>query len=64
MNWLKYVACAGLAVAVLGEPVKANDQLLVMEKDSSQWVSPTGNYANHRYSNLSQINRDNVGNLR
>jgi PQQ-dependent dehydrogenase (methanol/ethanol family) len=41
----------------------ANDQLLQLEKDPNQWVSPTGNYANHRYSELDQINKDNVGNL-
>lgn len=63
MHWLKYAVCAGLAAAMFAEPVKANDQLLIMEKDPSQWVSPTGNYANHRYSTLSQINSKNVGNL-
>ena len=35
-----------------------------MEKDPNQWVMPTGNYANHRYSTLNQINTDNVKNLR
>lgn len=42
----------------------ANDELIKMSKDPNQWVMPTGNYANHRYSELSQINKDNVKNLR
>ena len=45
-------------------PVSANDELLVMEQNPADWVSPTGNYANHRYSTLSQINADNVGDLK
>jgi PQQ-dependent dehydrogenase (methanol/ethanol family) len=34
-----------------------------LEKDPNQWVSPTGNYANTRYSELDQITNENVGNL-
>src|SRR5258708_28013785 len=42
----------------------ANDELIKLTKDPNQWVMPTGNYANTRYSELSQINKDNVKNLR
>ena len=42
----------------------ANDELLRIEKDAKQWVMPTGNYANHRYSALSQINASNASKLR
>ncbi|WP_432431430.1 lanthanide-dependent methanol dehydrogenase XoxF5 [Rhodomicrobium vannielii] len=42
----------------------ANDNLLKLEKDANQWVQPTGNYANQRYSELNQINKDNVKNLK
>jgi PQQ-dependent dehydrogenase (methanol/ethanol family) len=45
-------------------PVTANDELLVMEQNPADWVSPTGNYANHRYSGLAQINTGNVGDLK
>jgi PQQ-dependent dehydrogenase (methanol/ethanol family) len=49
--------------AAFSVPALANEGLLKLEKDSKQWVSPTGNYANHRYSGLSQITKDNVGKL-
>jgi len=42
----------------------ANDELMKLEKDANQWVMPTGNYANQRYSTLNQITKDNVKNLR
>jgi lanthanide-dependent methanol dehydrogenase len=54
-----------LAAAVVGisTSVVANDELLKLQKDPNQWVMPTGNYANHRYSELNQINKDTVKNL-
>ncbi len=63
MAWFRYLAPATLIAGLLASPVLANDKLLELEKDANQWVSPTGNYANHRYSELDQINKDNVGNL-
>ena len=50
--------------ALAAGPAAANDELLKLEKDPNQWVMPTGDYANHRYSELKQINKDNVKNLR
>jgi len=41
----------------------ANDMLMKMSQDAKQWAMPTGNYANHRYSTLDQINAGNVGKL-
>jgi PQQ-dependent dehydrogenase (methanol/ethanol family) len=41
----------------------ASDELLNMQKNADDWVMPTGNYANQRYSELDQINKDNVGDL-
>src|SRR5215469_6256597 len=55
---------AALAVGGLASVASANDELLKLEKDANQWVMPTGDYANHRYSTLNQINKDNVKNLR
>ncbi len=43
---------------------QASSELLKLQKDSKQWVMPTGNYANHRYSELDQINKDNVRDLK
>ncbi len=42
----------------------ANDELLKMQKNANDWVMPTGNYANHRYSELDQITNKNVGTLK
>ncbi|MDH3475917.1 MAG: PQQ-dependent dehydrogenase, methanol/ethanol family, partial [Rhodospirillales bacterium] len=41
----------------------ANEGLLVMQENAADWVMPTGNYANHRYSKLGHINKGNVGDL-
>jgi PQQ-dependent dehydrogenase (methanol/ethanol family) len=41
----------------------ANDELLSMQGNAKEWVMPTGNYANWRYSELNQITKDNVGDL-
>ncbi len=42
---------------------QANSELLKLQHDAKQWVMPTGNYANHRYSELDQINAGNVNDL-
>jgi lanthanide-dependent methanol dehydrogenase len=42
----------------------ANDELIKLSKDPNQWVMPTGDYANTRYSQLNQITKDNAKNLR
>ncbi len=41
----------------------ANADLQAMMDDPNQWVIQTGDYANTRYSELDQINKDNVGDL-
>jgi PQQ-dependent dehydrogenase (methanol/ethanol family) len=58
------LSAATLALLVGLSPLaQANDELLTMEKNPADWVMPTGNYANTRYSELAQINADNVGKL-
>jgi PQQ-dependent dehydrogenase (methanol/ethanol family) len=42
----------------------ANDDLIKMSENAKDWVMPTGDYANHRYSKLDQINTENVKNLK
>ncbi len=39
------------------------DRLLRADREPENWLSYSGNYAGHRYSPLSQINRTNVKNL-
>ena len=53
----------GLVVAlVTGSAGHASDLEQAMQQ-SSNWASQTGDYANHRYSDLSQINAGNVNQL-
>jgi len=53
----------GLAVPALAEDV-THERLLNSEKDKGNWLLHHGTYASHRYSPLSQINRETVKNLR
>jgi PQQ-dependent dehydrogenase (methanol/ethanol family) len=67
MNRLLLPAAAAVAaLAILPAsvlPASANEQLRQMQMNPGAWVMQNGNYANHRYSALSQINRNNVRNL-
>jgi PQQ-dependent dehydrogenase (methanol/ethanol family) len=56
------VAAAAL-LAGISSAASANDELLVMQQNPANWVMPTGDYANTRYSTLAQINKDNVAEL-
>jgi len=51
-------------LAVYAGGASANDELIKLSKDPNQWVMPAGNYANWRYSELNQINKDNAKSLR
>ena len=44
--------------------VVANDELLRLQQDATQWVMPAKNYSNTRYSPLTQITTANIENLR
>ena len=57
---LSLALAAGLAMPAAAS---ANDELLIMQDNAAKWVMQTGNYANHRYSPLKQINKENVGDL-
>src|SRR5215470_576370 len=54
----------GLVFALLAGGASANDALITLSKDPNQWVMPPRDYANTRYSELNQINKDNAKNLR
>jgi len=49
--------------ALLSVGAAKADELLTLQKDPKQWVSPTGDYANTRYSSLKQITTENVSKL-
>lgn len=53
-------ATAGLLAATCAY---ANDGLLELQKNPDLWPTQLGNYQGQRYSELDQINKDNVGNL-
>ena len=57
------VAAAAL-LAGISSVASANEELMVMSQNPANWVMPTGDYANTRYSTLAQINKGNVGDLR
>ena len=57
------VSVAALAATVASAAAIADPDLEARMKDSSNWASQAGDYANHRYSDLTQINAGNVGKL-
>jgi lanthanide-dependent methanol dehydrogenase len=57
------MSCVGAAALLANGATFANDDLIRLSKDPKQWVMPTGDYANHRFSKLDQINSDNVKRL-
>jgi lanthanide-dependent methanol dehydrogenase len=63
MRYLLTTACLGAAALLSVGTASANDELIKLQQDAKQWVMPTGNYANQRFSQLKQITADNVGKL-
>ena len=64
MKLSMYTATAVAALVTgLASVASANDGLLSMQDNPAEWVMPNGNYSSQRYSSLSQINKDNVGDL-
>ncbi len=63
MRYLLTTTCMGVAALLSVGTASANDELIKLQQDAKQWVMPTGNYANQRFSQLKQITSDNVGKL-
>ena len=62
----KVLSSASLVVAaslLIPQAATANDELLVMQENPAWYTMPTLDYANTRYSKLTHINKDNVGDL-
>lgn len=57
------MSCVGGFALLANGAAFANEELIQLSKDPKQWVMPTGDYFNQRYSKLSQINSDNVKRL-
>jgi PQQ-dependent dehydrogenase (methanol/ethanol family) len=62
MRHLLLTAALGVTVVFAGG-AQANDELSKMSQNPKDWVMPTGNYTNQRYSELKQITAENVGKL-
>lgn len=60
---LKALSLAAIALAVPGTAL-ANDSVAKLIKDPKNWAMQAGNFENHRYSELKQINKGNVKNLK
>lgn len=62
MPFAKSCLAAALALG-LGSTGLANDELMKLQDDPNQWVMWGGTYSGQRYSELDQINADNVKDL-
>jgi len=58
------VTTVALTALLAGGTAQANDALMKDIENSSNWAIQTGDYANHRYSKLDKINKDNVKDLK
>ena len=63
MRKLLLASCFGVAALFTAGYAAANEELTKMAADPNQWVMPAGNFANTRYSELKQINTENVHKL-
>ena len=63
MRKVLLATCLGSIAAFTVGAAVANDELIKMSQNPKDWVMPTGDYANTRYSKLNQITAANVGKL-
>ena len=63
MRKMLFATCLSVMAACGAGAANANEELNKMSQNPKDWVMPTGNYANHRYSQLKQITAANVGKL-
>jgi len=62
-NTSSFFAAGVVAATVAFSAASANEEVTTLAADPANWVMPTGDYANTRYSKLDEINSDNVGDL-
>jgi lanthanide-dependent methanol dehydrogenase len=63
MRKVLLATCLGSIAAFAAGGASANDELIKMSQNPKDWVMPTGDYANTRYSKLNQITAANVSKL-
>ncbi|MEM9781282.1 MAG: methanol/ethanol family PQQ-dependent dehydrogenase [Pseudomonadota bacterium] len=60
---MRKIALALLSSTLIASTAQANDSVKLLTSNPNSWVLQTGDYANTRYSNLAEINAENVGDL-
>jgi PQQ-dependent dehydrogenase (methanol/ethanol family) len=63
MRKVLIATCLGAMALFAAGAANANEELIKMSQNPKDWVMPTGDYANTRYSKLNQITAANVGKL-
>jgi PQQ-dependent dehydrogenase (methanol/ethanol family) len=63
MRKVLFATCLGATAVFAAGSANANEELSKMSQNPKDWVMPTGDYANTRYSKLNQITAANVGKL-
>src|SRR5450756_570563 len=63
MRKVLLATCVSVLAALAAGAANASDELNKMAQNPKDWVMPTGDYANTRYSKLNQINATNVNKL-
>ena len=63
MRKVLIATCLASIAALTAGGALANDELSKMAQNPKDWVMPTGDYANTRYSKLNQITAANAGKL-
>ena len=63
MRKVLLATCLGSIAAFTVGAAVANEELIKMSQNPKDWVMPTGDYANTRYSKLNQITAANAGKL-
>ncbi len=64
MKVFRLLWLGALATSMLADTVVANDELAKLSANPANWAMQAGDFANHRYSELSQINKSNVKKLK
>src|SRR5512143_1641063 len=62
-RWLWASVVAGSIAVSFSGRVLANDDVAKLTRDPKNWAMQAGDFANHRYSELKQINKGNVKNM-
>jgi PQQ-dependent dehydrogenase (methanol/ethanol family) len=63
MRKVLIATCLGAMALFAAGAANANEELIKMSQNPKDWVMPTGDYANTRYSKLNQITAANAGKL-